>query len=55
MTFSGVDFNTPDSLIVEYIQKFGGKMANQTVTYGRYRQGPFIGKINNECRYQVDF
>ena len=34
VTFSGVDFNTPDSLIVEYIQKFGGKMVNQTVAYG---------------------
>ena len=52
VTFAGVDFNT---LIKEYIMKFGGKMVSQTVTYGRYRQGPFIGKVNNECKYQVDF
>ena len=30
-------------------------MVSQTVTYGRYKQGPFIGKVNNERKYQVDF
>ena len=55
VTFAGVDFNTPDTLIQEYIMKFGGKMVSQTVTYGRYKQGPFIGKVNNERKYQVDF
>ena len=55
VTFAGVDFNTPDTLIQEYITKFGGKMVSQTVTYGRYKHGPFIGKVNNERKYQVDF
>ena len=55
VTFAGVDFNTPDTLIQEYIMKFGGKMVSQTVTYGRYKQGPFIGNVNNERKYQVDF
>ena len=55
VTFAGVDFNTPDTLIKEYITKFGGKMVSQTVMYGRYKQGPFIGKVNNERKYQVDF
>jgi hypothetical protein len=55
VTFAGVDFNTPDSLIQGYIQKFGGKLMSQNVSYGRYSEGPFIGKINNERKYQVDF
>ena len=55
VTFAGVDFNTPDSLIQEYIQKFGGKMMSQNVNYGKYTEGPFIGKINNEKKDTVDF
>jgi hypothetical protein len=55
VTFAGVDYNTPDTLIQEYIKKFGGKLMSQNVSYGRYSEGPFIGKINNERKYQVDF
>ena len=39
----------------EYLEKFGGKLMNQNVIYGRYKEGPFIGKINNERKYEVDF
>jgi hypothetical protein len=55
VTVAGVDFDTPDTLIQEYIKKFGGKLMSQDVSYGRYFEGPFIGKINNERKYQVDF
>jgi hypothetical protein len=55
VTFAGVDYNTPDTLIQEYIKKFGGKLMSQNVSYGRYSEGPFIEKINNERKYQVDF
>jgi hypothetical protein len=55
VTVAGVDFDTPDTLIQEYIKKFGGKLMSQYVSYGRYFEGPFIGKINNERKYQVDF
>jgi hypothetical protein len=55
VTVAGVDFDTPDALLQEYIQKFGGKLMSQNVSYGRYSEGPFIGKINNERKYQVDF
>ena len=48
ITVAGVDFNTPDALIQGYIQKFGGKLISQNVSYRRYSGGPFIGKINNE-------
>ena len=44
VTFACVDFNTPDTLIQEYIKKFGGKMVSQTVAYGRYKHRPFIGE-----------
>ena len=55
VTVAGVDYNTPDSLIQEYLEKFGGKLMNQNVIYGKYTEGPFIGKINNERKYEVDF
>ena len=35
VTVAGVDYNTPDSLIQEYLEKFGGKLMNQNVIYGR--------------------
>ena len=55
VTVAGVDFDTPDTLIQEYIKKFGGKLMSQDVSYGRYFEGLFIGKIKNERKYQVDF
>ena len=51
----GTDFNTPDSLVFEYITKFGGTVVNQEVIYCKYTEGPFKGKYNGERRYQVDF
>ena len=55
VTFQGVDFNTPDTLIQDYISKFGGKLVSDSVIYGRHGGGPFKGKVNGERRYQVDF
>ena len=55
VTFSGLDFNTPDSLVCNYIEKFGGVVINRNIVYGRYIDGPFHGKYNGERRYQVDF
>ena len=31
VTFSGLDFNTPDTLIFEYLRKFGGTLVNGNV------------------------
>ena len=55
VTVSGLDFNTPDSLVFDYIKKFGGIIINSNVIYSKFMEGPFQGKCNGERRYQVDF
>ena len=55
VTVVGLDFNTPDSLVFNYIQKFGGIITNNSVIYSKYSEGPFKGKFNGERRYEVDF
>lgn len=55
VTVIGLDYNTPDSLVQEYITKFGGKLISNSVIYGRHGEGPFKGKVNGERKYQVDF
>ena len=50
----GLDFNTPDNFVIDYLNKFGSVKSN-TVTYSKYETGPFRGKYNGERRYQVDF
>ena len=50
----GLDFNTPDSLVIEYLNKFGTVKTN-TVIYTKYEKGPFQGKYTGERKYQVDF
>ena len=55
VTVMGLGFNTPDSLIQEYITKFGGKMVTKDVIYGKYGKGPFQGKLNGIRKYQVNF
>ena len=55
VTVSGLDFNTPDNLICDYIRKFGGTILNVNVIYSRFQEGSFKGKINGERKYQVDF
>ena len=55
VTVSGLDFNTPDSLVQDYISKFGGVLISKNVIYARHGEGPFKGKVNGDRRYQVDF
>ena len=50
----GLDFNTPDPFVMDYLSKFGTVKTN-TVIYGKYDTGPFKGKYNGDRRYQVDF
>ena len=50
----GLDFNTPDNLVIEYLGKFG-QVKSDLVIYGKHDAGPFKGKYNGERRYQVDF
>ena len=46
LTISGLDFNTPDTLVKEYIEKFGGKMVSQEAIYGKHGEGPLRGTFN---------
>ena len=50
----GLDFNTPDSFVIDYLNKFGVVVSN-TVVSTKYDVGPFKGKFNGERHYQVDF
>ena len=50
----GLDFNTPDSYVIDYLNKFG-VVINNNVVYSKYETGPFKGKFNGERKYQVDF
>ena len=38
-----LDFSVDDKVIFKYVEKFGGKMVNQRVQYGRDKQRPFLG------------
>ena len=44
VTLSGPHLKTPDRLVQEYIQKFGGKLKTTGVLYARFKQGVLIGK-----------
>ena len=50
----GLNFNTPDTFVFEYLGKFG-TLKNKSVIYSKYDEGPFKGKFNGERKYQVDF
>ena len=54
VTVCGLHWNTSDSLVQEYIQKFGGKLMTPGVVYTRYKQDASIYKLNGERQYQVD-
>ena len=54
VTVSGLDFNTPDSLVFEYIKRFGGIIISNNVIYTKFSEGPFKGKCNGERKYQWD-
>ena len=55
MSVIGLDFNTPDTLMMDYINKFGGVIISRSVIYSKYSEGPFKGKYNGEWKYQVEF
>ena len=54
VTVSGLDFNTPDSFVTDYLNKFGEVMTNNVI-YSKFDKGPFAGKFNGDRKYQVDF
>ena len=50
----GLDFNTPDNFVIDYLNKFGIVKSN-VVVYSKYDTGPFKGKFSGERKFQVDF
>ena len=50
----GLDFNTPDAFVIDYLNKFGTVVSNNVI-YAKFETGPFAGKYNGERKYQVDF
>ena len=54
LTIDGLDFNTPDNFVIDYLNKFGVVLSN-TVVYTKYDKGPFKGKFKGERKFQVDF
>ena len=54
VTIKGLNFNTPDSLVIEYLNKHG-KVTNPKVIYDVDKTGPFKGVRNGDRKYQCDF
>ena len=54
VTVSGLDYNTPDSFIIDYLNKFG-QVIDNNVSYVKYKEGPLEGKYTGERRFRVDF
>ena len=54
VSITGLDFNTPDTFIIEYLNNFGTVLDNKVI-YSTYSEGPFKGKYTGERKYQVDF
>ena len=51
---SGLEFNTPDLFVIEYLCKFG-KVVKDSVIYDKYREGPFAGNYNGDRKFSVHF
>ena len=54
VTVTGLDFNTPDTFVFDYLKHFG-EVVSKTVVYSKFEIGPFKGKCNGERKYEVDF
>ena len=55
VTLSGLNCNTPDSLVFEYIKKFVGQFLSEEIIYAKHGDGPLKGMKNGERKYQVIF
>ena len=54
LRISGLNINTPDSLVVDYISKHG-RVVHPKVIYDTDKEGPLKGLKNGDRRYLVDF
>lgn len=54
VTVVGLDWCTPDTLVHEYLSKFGTKIKDDVI-YCKYDNGPLRGGLNGERQYIYDF
>ena len=50
----GLNLNTPDTMVMEYLGLFG-KVIKNVVVYVRNKDGPFEGLKNGDRKYKMDF
>ena len=48
LTVSGLDFNTPETLVIGYIEKFGGKLVTKDVIYDKHGEGSLKDIFNGD-------
>ena len=54
MIVKGLNLNTPDILVMEYLGKHG-KVVSDKVVYDTDKDGPFKGMKNGDRKYYMDF
>ena len=54
VSIKGLNFNTPDSLVIEYLNKHGSVISDRVI-YEVALDGPFKGLKNGIRKYKVDF
>ena len=54
MRLVGLYFNTPDSLISDYVNQFGIKLVNTSPSMDTYKEGPWKGQLNGDRVYQAE-
>ena len=54
MTVRGMLFSSPDSLVAEMVELYGGKMVSPHAVKENYKKGPFQGKYNGVKHYKGD-
>ena len=54
VSIRGLNFNTPDSLVMAYLKKHGDVVSDKVI-YDVAKEGPFKGLKNGDRKYLVDF
>ena len=54
VTVKGLNFNTPDSIVIDYLAKHGSVISDRVI-YEVDTDGPFKGLKNGNRKYSVDF
>ena len=55
VTISGLDFNTPDEMVIEYMEKFGAVMITKKCIYPTHQSGYKKGNRTGDRKFQADF